>query len=87
MVVDYVYRRGHFVVLLAMAQENWYWANARGCHLEVVREGVSVSVYVDACAVYGFVVDSTGFVGFFACGALVSSSVALRAPPSDITLP
>ena len=80
MVVDYVYRRGHFVVVLAVASQTWDWADARGCHPEVVREGVSVSVYVDACVVYGFVVDSTGFVGCFACGALVVVPAALASP-------
>jgi hypothetical protein len=69
-VVDYVYRRGHFVVVLAVASQTWDWADARGCHPEVVREGVSVSVYVDVGFVYGFVVDSAGSLGgFFACVA------------------
>jgi hypothetical protein len=53
-VVDYVCRRGHFVELLALAQEVWGWADARGCHSEDVWEGVSVSVYVHPCFVYGF---------------------------------
>jgi hypothetical protein len=77
-VVDYVYRRGHFVVVLALAAEAWDRAHARGCDPSVVREGVSVSVYVYAYFVYGFVVDRSGVVGFFACGALI---VCLRRWP------
>jgi hypothetical protein len=71
-VVDYVYRCGHFVVVLALAAQDWDWADARGCHPSVVREGISVSFYVYACFVYDFVGDCSGFVVvFFACGALV----------------
>jgi hypothetical protein len=78
-VVDYVYRRGHFVVVLAVASQTWDWADARGCHPEVVREGVSVSVYVDVGVVDGFVVDSAGALAFFCLrGALV---VCLRRWP------
>jgi hypothetical protein len=65
LVIDYVYRRGHFVVVLAVASESWDWADARGCDSSIIREGVSVSVYVYACAVYGFVVDCSGFVAVF----------------------
>jgi hypothetical protein len=81
-VVDYVYRRGHFVVVLAVASQTWDWADARGCHPEVVREGVSVSVYVDVGVVYGFVVDSAGSLGgfFCLCGALVVVLAALAFP-------
>jgi hypothetical protein len=54
-VVDYVYRRGDFVGLLAVAQEDWDWADARGCDAQDVWEGVSVSVYVYFVVDYGFV--------------------------------
>ncbi|MGF6722619.1 hypothetical protein P3T43_001970 [Paraburkholderia sp. GAS41] len=80
MVADYVYRRGHFVVLLAVATETGDWAHARGCDLAVVWEGVSVSVYVDVGFVYGFVVDSEGFVGFFCLRRFGGSLTALAFP-------
>jgi hypothetical protein len=69
-VVDYVYRCGHFVVVLALAAQDWDWADARGCHPSVVREGISVSFYVYACFVYDFVGDCSGFVVVFLPAAL-----------------
>jgi hypothetical protein len=55
LVVDYVRRCGDFVGLLALAAEDWHWAHAGRCHSSVVREGISVSFYVYACAFYDFV--------------------------------
>jgi hypothetical protein len=45
-----------------VASEDWDWADAWGCYVAPLRAGVSVSVYVDACAFYGVVVDCQGFV-------------------------
>jgi hypothetical protein len=64
-VVDYVYRRGGVVGLLAVAQEGWDWADARRCHLAVVWKGVSVSIYVYFGFVDCFVLGCPGFIVVF----------------------
>jgi hypothetical protein len=61
--VDYVCCGGGVVGLLAVASEDWDWADAWGCDFAVVWKGVSVSVYVDVGAFYGFVDCCSGFVG------------------------
>ena len=77
-------------IAVAILSSCWPWLRKIGIGrmpgdvtLAVVREGVSVSVYVDVGVVYGFVVDCAGFCkwGFFACAALVVCVPAALAFP------
>jgi hypothetical protein len=62
LVVNYVYRGGRVVGLLALAQKDWDWAHARGCDASDVWKGVPVSFYVDAGVVDSFVTSGSDFV-------------------------
>jgi hypothetical protein len=74
LVVNYVCRGGRVVGLLAVAQKDWDWADARGCDASDVWKGIPVSFYVDA-GVVDSSVTSGSIVVIFSPDSFVFSAV------------
>jgi hypothetical protein len=85
LVVDYFRRGGDFVGLLALDAEDRHWAHAGRRYASVVREGISISFYVYACAFYDFVDFGEGFV--IVSGGFVLQTAFLGCLPTALAFP